>query len=230
MPDSVRSAGWFLHFSNLISSKKNLIFRISFPRKKKKLSKWDWGLLLFFGGRRRRGVTVQLFGARQSWEMLCWDAVPRGASPAGRAACELRAGIGRERKSSAQTWFLIPPSIPVLSPTAWSVSGEHIPPRIPASPPRLQGFFSPPLLFNYIQGSFSAFAIPLIAFRADISSGVNSIGVPAMVRRDGEFIWMLLIPLSILWVPSCFKQGSNFYFVRRVETSRINHTLERNRW
>lgn len=110
---------------------------------------------------------------------------------------------------------------------AWVGSTFH-----PGFQPVLQGYrdFSPPLLFNYIQGSFSAFAIPLIAFRADISSGVNSIGVPAMVRRDGEFIWMLLIPLSILWVPSRFKQGSNFYFVWRVETSRINHTLERNRW
>lgn len=51
----------------------------------------------------------------------------------------------------------------------------------------------------------------LIAFRADISPGVNATGVPAMVRRGGEFIWMLLIPLSIVSVPSLSKQGNNFY-------------------
>lgn len=71
---------------------------------------------------------------------------------------------------------------------------KHIPLRIPASPPRLQGFFSFPL-FNYIQGSFTGFAITLIAFRDDISFAENAIGVPAMLCRGGKFIWMLLIPL-----------------------------------
>lgn len=88
--------------------------------------------------------------------------------------------------------------------------------------PALQGyrevffFFFP--LFNYIQGSFTGFAIILIAFRADISSAENAIRVPETLRRTGggEFIWMLLIPLQIVSAPSLWEEDNNFNLYKYI--------------
>ena len=131
----------------------------------------------------------------------CWVWAHSSLLPNPRGSPQESGESQNPQPKRASTHSPVQPIPGTFSPRERDVSGvgserrrEHIPLRIPASPPRLQGFFPSPL-FNYVQGSFTGFAITLIAFRDDISSAENAIRVPAMLCSGGKFIWMLLIPL-----------------------------------
>lgn len=96
--------------------------------------------------------------ARRPWP----DGMGLSSEPAAAKLEEFLAGIWRELKISGQRCFYAHPC-PVRSRRflthgvgcEWGgqrVWSEHIPLRIPASPPRLQGFPPLPSLFNYIHG------------------------------------------------------------------------------